>query len=146
MFKITIATTPARSMDGDLNRNIAYFLSDIGYIPRVSPATDLQTIKDSASFRLFKDCFIMNSERYWTGDELMAYLHTSRTTLYRHLNKLKSLDILEESHEGKTKKYRLRSGDLMKAWNWVEVNMKMALENYRRSVDQIVKLSKAAEK
>ena len=34
----------------------------------------------------------------------MAYLKTSRTTLYRHLNKLKAMDILEEIQEGKTKK------------------------------------------
>ena len=146
MFKITVATTPARSLDNDLDRNIAYFLSDIGYIPRVSPTTDLQTIRDSAYFRLFRDCFLLNSDRYWTGDELMAYLRTSRTTLYRHLNKLKSMDILEEVQEGKTKKYRLRSGDLMKAWNWVEVNTKLALDNYRKTVEQISRLPRNIQK
>ncbi|MCL4437785.1 MAG: helix-turn-helix domain-containing protein [Candidatus Thermoplasmatota archaeon] len=146
MFKITVATTPARSLDNDLDRNIAYFLSDIGYIPRVSPTTDLQTIRDSAYFRLFRDCFLLNSDRYWTGDELMAYLRTSRTTLYRHLNKLKSMDILEEVQEGKTKKYRLRSGDLMKAWNWVEVNTKLALDNYRKTVEQISRLTRNIQK
>ncbi|MFG1450042.1 MAG: helix-turn-helix domain-containing protein [Thermoplasmataceae archaeon] len=146
MFKITVATTPARSLDNDLDRNIAYFLSDIGYIPRVSPTTDLQTIRESAYFRLFRDCFLLKAERYWTGDELMAYLKTSRTTLYRHLNKLKSMDILEEVQEGKTKKYRLRSGDLMKAWNWVEVNTKLALDNYRKTVEQISRLTRNMQK
>jgi predicted transcriptional regulator len=146
MFKITVATTPARSLDNDLDRNIAYFLSDIGYIPRVSPTTDLQTIRESAYFRLFRDCFLLKSERYWTGDELMAFLKTSRTTLYRHLNKLKSMDILEEIQEGKTKKYRLRSGDLMKAWNWVEVNTKLALDNYRKTVEQISRLTRNMQK
>ena len=146
MSKITVATTPARSLDNDLDRNIAYFLSDIGYIPRVSPTTDLQTIRESAYFRLFRDCFLLKSERYWTGDELMAFLKTSRTTLYRHLNKLKSMDILEEIQEGKTKKYRLRSGDLMKAWNWVEVNTKLALDNYRKTVEQISRLTRNMQK
>ena len=140
MFKITVATTQARSLDNDLDRNIAYFLSDIGYIPRVSPSTDLQTIRESAYFRLFRDCLLLHSERSWTGDELMAYLKTSRTTLYRHLNKLKSLDILEETQDGKVKRYRLRSGDLMKAWNWVEVNTKLALDSYRKTVEQISRL------
>ncbi|HLH86567.1 MAG TPA: helix-turn-helix domain-containing protein [Thermoplasmataceae archaeon] len=144
MFKMTVVSTPTRIMDDDLDKNIAYFLSDIGYIPKLRPSTDFQSISTSAYFRLFKDCFLLHPERYWTGEELMAYLNTSRTTLYRHLNKLKSMDLLEEVQEGKTKKYRIRSGDLIKAWNWVEVNMKMALDNYRKTVEHISRLSKAA--
>ena len=70
----------------------------------------------------------------------MSYLKTSRTTLYRHLNKLKSLDILEETQEGKTKKYRIRSGDLLKAWGWVEVNLKIALEGYKKNAERIAYL------
>lgn len=140
MFKMTIVSTPTRDAGDDLDRNIAYFLWDIGYIPRLSIETDYESIKNSAYFRLFKDCFLMHSERYWTAEELMSYLETSRTTLYRHLNKLKSMDMLEEIHDGKTKKYRLRSGDVMKAWNWVEVNVKMALDNYRKNVERIASL------
>ena len=130
MFKLTMVSAPSRVLDTDLDRTIAYFLSDIGYIPRLSPDTDYSQIAESAYFRLFKECFLLNPQRYWTGDELMAYLKTSRTTLYRHLNKLKAMDILEEIQEGKTKKYRMRSGDLLRAWSWVEINMKMAMENY----------------
>jgi len=143
MFKMTIVSTPSRILDEDLDKNIAYFLSDIGYIPRLKPSTDLATISKAAYFRLFKDCFLLNSQRYWTGDELLTFLKTSRTTLYRHLNKLKSMDLLEEVQEGKTKKYRLRSGDLVKAWSWVEVNVRMALENYGKSVRHIVDLSQS---
>lgn len=137
MFKLAVVSIPTRVLDNDLDRNIAFFLSDIGYIPRLKPTTDMQTITRSAYFRLFKECLLLNPDRYWTGDELMAYLATSRTTLYRHLNKLKYLDILEEIQDGKTKKYRLRSGNLLKAWNWVEVNVKMALDNYRKTVEHI---------
>ncbi len=142
MFKMTVVSTPTRLLDEDLDKNIAYFLSDIGYIPRLKPSTDLQVIAKSAYFRLFKDCFLLNSEKYWTGDELLAYLKTSRTTLYRHLNKLKSMDILEEIQDGKTKKYRMRSGDIIRAWNWVEVNVKMALDNYKKTVERIWQLSR----
>jgi DNA-binding transcriptional ArsR family regulator len=137
MFKLTMVSAPSRVLDTDLDRTIAYFLSDIGYIPRLSPDTDYSQIAESAYFRLFKECFLLNPQRYWTGDELMAYLKTSRTTLYRHLNKLKAMDILEEIQEGKTKKYRMRSGDLLRAWSWVEINMKMAMENYRKTVEHI---------
>ncbi len=137
MFKMTIVASPTREPGEDIDRNIAYFLSDIGYIPRLNISTDFNTILKSAYFRLFKECFLQHRNRYWTGDELMSYLHTSRTTLYRHLNKLKSMDMLEEIQEGKTKKYRLRSGNLLKAWSWVEVNVKMALDNYRKNVEKI---------
>lgn len=137
MFRMTIVSTPTRTVDEDLDRNIAYFLSDIGYIPRLKPSTDFQAISRSAYFRLFKECFLLHNEKYWSGDELMSYLKTSRTTLYRHLNKLKAMDMLEELQEGKSKKYRLRSGDLLKAWSWVEVNLKMALDNYRKNVEHI---------
>jgi DNA-binding transcriptional ArsR family regulator len=140
MFKLTMVSAPSRVLDTDLDRTIAYFLSDIGYIPRLSPDTDYSQIAESAYFRLFKECFLLNPQRYWTGDELMAYLKTSRTTLYRHLNKLKAMDILEEIQEGKTKKYRMRSGDLLRAWSWVEINMKMAMENYRKTVEHISSL------
>lgn len=142
MFKMTMVSAPARVLDQDVDRTIAYFLSDIGYIPRLRPDTDFAQIAASAYFRLFKECFLENSERHWTGDELMSYLKTSRTTLYRHLNKLKAMDILEEVQEGKTKKYRLRSGDLLRAWSWVEVNMKIAMDNYRKTVEHISTLIK----
>ncbi len=140
MFKITLVSTPSRFLEDDLDKTIAYFLSDIGYIPRLKPETDYQSIYKSAYFRLFRDCFLLHSDRYWTGDELMSFLSTSRTTLYRHLNKLKTMDLLEELQEGKTKKYRIRSGDIEKAWNWVEVNMKMTLDNYRKTVKKIGEL------
>lgn len=144
MFKMTIVASPTREPGEDLDRNIAYFLSDIGYIPRLNISTDFNSISKSAYFRLFKDCFLMHRDRYWTGDELISYLHTSRTTLYRHLNKLKSMDMLEEVQDGKTKKYRLRSGNLLKAWSWVEVNVKMALDNYRRNVEKISDMVEAS--
>jgi len=142
MFKISITSVPSRVDEAYLDRSIAYFLSDIGYIPRISPSTDMNSIKNSVYFRLFKECFLIHSERYWTPEELMSYLNTSRSTLYRHLNKLKYLDILEEIKDGKVKKYRIRSGDLEKAWSWVEINIKMAIENYRNNVQHINSLIK----
>ncbi|MCL4332162.1 MAG: helix-turn-helix domain-containing protein [Candidatus Thermoplasmatota archaeon] len=144
MFKMSVVSVPTRVVSEDLDRNVAYFLSDIGYIPRLRPDTDYQTISRASYFRLFKECFILNPERYWSAEELMTYLGISRTTLYRHLNKLKGMDILEETQEGKTKKYRIRSGNLMRAWNWVEINLKMAIENYRRTVERIYELASSS--
>ncbi|WP_010916448.1 helix-turn-helix domain-containing protein [Thermoplasma volcanium] len=140
MFKIAITSVPARVDVSDLDRSLAYFLSDIGYIPKINPSTDMNSIKNSVYFRLFKECFLMNGERFWTPEELMSYLGTSRSTLYRHLNKLKYMDLLEEVKDGKIKKYRIRSGDILKAWSWVEINVKMAMDNYRSNVEHIVDL------
>ena len=73
-------------------------------------------------------------------------LGTSKPTVYRHLNKLKSLDLLEEiqSIDESTKKakkaYRLRYGDLKKAWNFVEAHVKVAMENYGKTVEHLQNL------
>lgn len=146
MFKFSLVTVPSRPSTDDLDRNLAYFLSDIGYIPRVKPDSDMQSILSSAYYRLIRECFLEYPDKFWSPDELLTYLETSRTTLYRHLNKLKSMDILEEGQEGRIKKYRLRSGDLLKAWNWVEINIKIALEGYRKSVEKIESLINSARK
>jgi len=74
-------------------------------------------------------------------DELLGYLQTSRPTLYRHLNKLKNFDLLEEEHEGITKMYRLRLGNFSRAWRFVEENVKMVMENYRAMVEHITELA-----
>ncbi len=139
MFKITIASSPQRVLDSNLERSLAYFLSDIGYIPRMNPDTDMETIRRSAGFRLFMECFLREPEKYWEVEEIIAHLAISRTTLYRHLNKLKSMDILEDSHGGRSKNYRLRGGNLEAAWAWVEINVKMTLENYRKTVEHVWK-------
>jgi predicted DNA-binding ArsR family transcriptional regulator len=68
--------------------------------------------------------------------------------VYRHLNKLKALDLLEESvvrpdsSEGQPKKaYRIRYGNLSKAWNFVEAHVKVAMDNYRKTVDHLQELA-----
>ncbi|MCL4314991.1 MAG: winged helix-turn-helix domain-containing protein [Candidatus Thermoplasmatota archaeon] len=146
MFKFSLVTVPSRPPTDDLDKNLAFFLSDIGYIPRVRPDSDMQSILSSAYYRLIRECFLEFPDRYWSPDELLSYLSTSRTTLYRHLNKLKSMDILEEGQDGRIKKYRLRSGDLLKAWSWVEINIKIAMEGYRKSVEKIEALLTSAKK
>jgi hypothetical protein len=48
------------------------------------------------------------------------------------------MDILESAEaefDGQTRKgYRIRYGDLRKAWSFTEANVNMAMENYRRTV------------
>jgi predicted transcriptional regulator len=121
-------------------------LKQVGYLER--GADDEAAIMKGVAYRLLRDCFLMRPEKSWTADELITTLGTTRPTLYRHLNKLKALDILEESSvaedESGRKAYRIRYGNLAKAWNFVEANVKIAMENYRKTVDHLHALAERA--
>jgi predicted transcriptional regulator len=82
----------------------------------------------------------------WHVEELESVLSTSRPTVYRHLNKLKGIDLLEEvsvedpiTGQGR-KAYRIRYANLTKAWQFVEAHLKVAIENYGRTVEHLSKL------
>ncbi len=141
MFEMNITIIDPMIHSDDLDSVLLSFLSSIGYMPRVDPQRDFEKAIESVPYRLFKECFLLRPDMEWTVEDLLSYLGTTRTTLYRHLNKLKSMDILEERQEGMVKMYRLRYGDLARAWNFVEANVKMAMENYRRMVEHISKLA-----
>jgi predicted transcriptional regulator len=73
---------------------------------------------------------------------MMVELGTTKATIYRHLNKLKGLDIMEEEIVGnkKEKGYRFRYGNFAKAWNFVEAHVKVAMENYGETVEHLQEL------
>ena len=77
-------------------------------------------------------------------EELMMELKATKATIYRHLNKLKSMDILEEGKIGNGKKvkktYKLRYGNIAKAWSFVDAHVKVAMENYNETVSHLQKL------
>lgn len=122
------------------------FLRQIGYLPKgYDPKTEARTVQESVPYRLFMDCFMRNIKRVWLVDEMAAYLETTRPTIYRHLNKLKGMDIIEEletERDGQMKKgYRIRYGDLRKAWSFTEANVEMAMESYRKTIDHFQELA-----
>lgn len=114
------------------------FFEQIGYLSKGSDP--------NIPYRIFADFFLKHPEKAWYVEELSNELKTSKPTVYRHLNKLKGLDILEEvqSFDEKTqqnkKAYRLRYGNLEKAWNFVEAHLKVAIENYGKTVEHLQKL------
>lgn len=140
MFEMNINIVNPMKHESNIDYVLLTFLSSIGYLPRIDPQRDFETAIKSVPYILFKECFLEHGERWWSVDELLAYLKTTRPTLYRHLNKLKSLDLLEERQEGMSKRYRLRYGDLSKAWTFVEANVNLAMQNYRIMVDHISSL------
>jgi predicted transcriptional regulator len=114
------------------------FLTQIGFLPKgYDPKTGTSDIRQSVPYRLFMDFFMRHTAKAWTVEELAALLATTRPTVYRHINKLKSMDILESidvEYDGQVRKgYRIRYGDLVKAWSFTEANVSMAMENYRKT-------------
>jgi len=124
------------------------FLVQIGYIPKgYDPKTSATNVRDSVPYKLFMDFFMKNINKAWAVEELAALLETTKPTIYRHINKLKSMDLLESidvEFDGAVRKgYRIRYGDLSKAWNFTEANVSMAMENYRRTVSHFQSLARS---
>ena len=145
MFELNVVSntplTPLKSAD----EAALLFLRQIGYLSKgYDPKTGALSVQDSVPYRLFMECFMRNIKRVWQVDELAAMLETTRPTIYRHLNKLKAMDVIEEvgtDRDGQTKKgYRIRYGDLRKAWSFTEANVEIAMESYRKTIDHIQSL------
>ncbi|MFW3146671.1 MAG: NUDIX domain-containing protein [Thermoplasmatota archaeon] len=148
-FDIRVVRNDPLTGQYDLNEALRTFLKQIGYLP--------ESYDDDVAFRLMRECFLQYPKKPWTVDELLTELDTSKSTLYRYLNKLKGLDIIDEEvipfegqREGPFKKtrkgYKIRFSSLSLAWSLVESHTKVAMENYRRSVDHIDSLVQGRSK
>ena len=139
MFELrVVSNTPMESID-DVDEVGLRLLMDIGYLPKgYDPKSGNVEVTESIPYRLFMGCLMENIDRPWTVEELAAILDTTKPTIYRHINKLKSLDLLESidvERDGQTRKgYRIRYGDLQKAWSFTEANVDMAMRNYRQTI------------
>ncbi len=145
-FEISVVSNTPLTPLNDLEEVLSIFLAEIGYIsPGYTPRNDAADVESSIPFRIFRDYFLMRSGRPWLVDEIAVDLGATKATVYRHINKLKGLDILEEVYvdrEGQRKKgYRIRYGNISKAWNFTESNIQAATESYRKTVDHIQKLT-----
>src|SRR5574344_1410453 len=101
---------------GDVNIVAETFLVHIGYIPKgYDPKTSAVSVRESVPYRLFMEFFMGNINKAWAVEELAALLETTKPTIYRHINKLKSLDLLESidvEFDGQIRKgYRIRYGE-----------------------------------
>jgi hypothetical protein len=176
-FELTVVSNTPLTPIADVDTVAIGFLFQIGYLPKgYDPKTDVESVRQSVPYKLFMNCFLKRPEKLWSIEELQTVLHTSRPTVYRHLNKLKSFDLVEEqpvttfrcahceafesgaeadvlehvpgcgARQGSKKAdvlsqsrkgYRVRYGNLGKAWNFVEAHVKVAMEGYRRTVDHL---------
>lgn len=145
-FEIAVVSNTPLTPLTDMDEVLSIFLSHIGYLPPgYTPRNEASDVESSIPFRIFRDYFLRREEKVWLIDEIAADLEATKATIYRHVNKLKALDLLEEAYverEGAQKKgYRIRYGNLSKAWNFTESNVQAAMDSYRKTVDHIQKLT-----
>ena len=148
-FELTLRYATPLTPISDLEEVLKEFLRMVGYLP---PRDDARSgegpAETTAAFRLIRDCLLKAPGRAWYVEELTAVLKTSKPTVYRHINRLKSLDMLEEvtgAEDGKGRKgYRLRYGNLAQAWDFTEANAQNALRRYRETVNHLQKLIEAS--
>ncbi len=132
-----ISNTP---LIGDENFDSAAkkFFEQIGYLSKGSDHT--------LPYKIFADFFLKHPTKAWIVEDIATELKTSKPTVYRHLNKLKGFDILEEVQifdeitKQNKKAYCMRYGNFQKAWNFVEAHIKVAVENYGKTVEHLQKL------
>jgi len=148
-FEMQVVSHAPLTGEQDPERLAKLLFSMIGYTARKGPDHGI-------SFRLFYECFLLHPTKEWTVEELAAACGTTMPSIYRHLNKLKDYDIVEDlfierpateaaaaaaagdTESGDRKRaFRLRYGDFGKAWNFAEAHFHLAIENYRKSVDHL---------
>ena len=143
-FEMQVVSHAPLTGEQDPRRLAKTLFSMIGYTARKGPDHGI-------SFKVFYDCFLLHPTKDWTVEELAATCETTRPSIYRHLNKLKDLDLIEDLYIGepgpegdRRRAFRLRYGDLTKAWTFAEAHFQLAIENYRKSVDHLETLLKQA--
>lgn len=146
-FELNVVSNTPLTPLSDVDEVAMLFLNQIGYFPKgYDPKTDVTDIRDSVPYRLFVEFFMARTDKAWIVEDLATALGTTKATVYRHINKLKGFDVLEEMNaedaDGKPRKgYRIRYGNLSKAWNFTEAHVQVAMENYRKTVDHLQELS-----
>jgi predicted transcriptional regulator len=143
-FEMQIVSNTPLVGEDDLDVAAKMFFEQIGYLSKGSDPT--------IPYKIFADFFLKHPTKAWFVVDFAAKLEISKPTVYRHLNKLKGFDILEEvkifdeTAKQNKKAYRLRYGNLQKAWNFVEAHLKVAIENYGKTVEHLQKLVEKQKK
>ena len=149
-FELTLRYSTPLTPISDLDEVLKEFLRMVGYLPEHEDARSGDgPAEATVAYRLVKECLLRDAGRAWYVEELTAVLKSSKPTIYRHVNRLKTLDMLEEVGtvaNGKGRKgYRLRYGNLAQAWDFTEANAQNALRRYRETVNHLQSLITAAQ-
>jgi predicted transcriptional regulator len=151
-FELHLRYTTPLTPISNYEEVLTEFLRMVGYLPEEDDGRSGDgPVTESVGFRLVRDCFLKDPHRSWDSEELAAVLKTSKPTVYRHINRLKSLDLLEESGGGSDagvrRGHRFRYGNIARAWDFTEANAQNALRRYRETVNHLQSLieSRAVE-
>ena len=90
-----VSNTPLTPLS-DVNDVALKILTQIGYLSHADITSDREGVIHGIPYRMFVDCFLKGRDRGWTAEELTSLLVTTKPTVYRHINKLKDLDLLDE--------------------------------------------------
>lgn len=146
-FELNVVSNTPLTPLNDIDEVAMLFLNQVGYFQKgYGPRTDVTDIRDSVPYKLMVEHFLGRMDKAWVVEDLATSLGTTKATVYRHINKLKGFDIIEEMNveqpDGSRKKgYRIRYGNLSKAWNFTEAHVQVAMENYRKTVDHLQELA-----
>ncbi len=133
-FEMNVVSHSPMTGEEDPKRVAQAVFGMMGYVGRKGP-------DNGVGFRMLYDCFLMHPSKEWTIEQLASACDTTMPSIYRHLNKLKDYDIIEDTYtEDRKRAFRLRYGDLSKAWNFCEAHFQLAVENYRKSIDHLESL------
>jgi DNA-binding transcriptional ArsR family regulator len=146
-------------LPGKWEEPAAQFLTAIDYLSDIGKP-DMKKAKGTLPFRLLTECILRKPDPGWTIDELVAHLDGTKPTVYRYLRKLGRLGVLERTVPGEAvpdgeapveetaaekqpakRRYRIRRGNLSKAWNATEWYARTVLKNYRRTVEHLARLA-----
>ena len=95
-FEIAVVSNTPLTPLKDIDDVALLFLTQIGYIPKgYDPKTDATSVRESVPYRLFVECLLGRMDKGWTVEQLAAKLKTTKATIYRHINKLKEMDLLD---------------------------------------------------
>lgn len=141
-FELTLRYTTPLTPLPTLEEVLPEFLRQVGYLPEGPDGRSGDgPVRETIAYRLVRECLLKDPNKAWYPEELVATLGAAKASVYRHLNKLKALDLLEEvdgTAEGKGRKgYRFRYGRLARAWDFTEANAQNALKRYRETVDHL---------
>lgn len=146
-------------LDGKWEEQATQFLTAVDYLSESGPA-EAKKAKGTLPFRLLMECLLRKPDPGWTIDELVAHLEGTKPTVYRYLRKLGRLGVLErtvpqaqvpegegdveavpQDYQPAKRRYRIRRGNLSKAWNATEWYAKTVMKNYRRTVEHLARLA-----
>lgn len=121
------------------------FLRSIGYLNTQGTGGPLPS---SLAFRVVADGLLPDIDHLWTAEDLARQLRAGVPMVTRHLQRLESMMLVERASVGSSRPpkraYRIRDGDLTRAWAVAEVHAALGMESYKGVVRHLADLAPAS--